>query len=56
VREHLAGWDQDSALEWLSGESGFDLRQMPEISIRPAWWPRLPWMASRIDVRLSGGL
>ena len=56
VSARLAGWDQRSALEWLSAESEYDLRQPPEIRIEPDWWPRLPWLPSRIKVQLSGEL
>ncbi len=53
VSSRLAGRDPASAADWLASQC--DLSSPPEIRIRPGWWPRLPWMPSRIQVRLSGG-
>jgi len=50
---HIAGKDVEAAALWLAQEC--DLSEPPRIEIRPSWWHRLPWMPSRIQVRLSGG-
>lgn len=34
--------------------AGMDLRQQPEIELRPGWWPRLPLLPNRIQVIISG--
>jgi len=54
VSAQIAGQDRQGALRWLSGEDGLDLRRPPEVRIQPHWWPRLPWLPSRISVQLSG--
>lgn len=54
VSKGLAGRVREDALSWLAAQ--YNLREAPQIRIRPSWWPRLPWLASHIKVTLSGGL
>ncbi|HOG46446.1 MAG TPA: hypothetical protein PLJ35_08075 [Anaerolineae bacterium] len=53
VSGRIAGKDPESAAAWLAEQC--ELSQPPQIDISPSWWPRLPWMPSRITVQLSGG-
>jgi hypothetical protein len=53
VRSQIAGQEPEEAQSLLAEQC--ELSRPPEIRISPGWWPRLPWMPSRIDVQLSGG-
>ena len=51
VSKRLAGQDRQEALRWLEGLCA--QRKPPIVAVQPTWWPRLPWLASRIRVELG---
>jgi len=53
VSRRIAGQEPTRAADMLAEE--YQLRQAPEIAVKPSWWPRLPWLAGQIHVQLAGG-
>lgn len=47
----IRGKPAADAVSWL--QANLDLRQPPTVELQPAWWPRLPWLPARIEIRVS---
>ncbi len=51
LAQGLSGQRPTQATEWLSQQ--VPLTQPPQITLQPPWWPRLPWLALRIQVQVQ---
>jgi len=51
LRQRARGLSRANALRALEGAEGLD--SPPIVTLRPAWWPVLPWLDVRLDVRYA---
>ncbi len=51
VAQGIAGATPQAAQRWL--QDHLPLAAAPKIRLHPSWWPRLPWLAYRIEVQVA---
>lgn len=53
LQAHLRGKTAVDAEQWL--RENLSLASPPQVSIRPSWWERLPWLPARLKVHIIAG-